>query len=111
MEDEITKDNVQNLNTQTIVTSKAPEELLQGENQDDFMCNFFELRKQPEIVRFLHAAAGFPTKRTWLKVIKKGFHSSWPGLTARAAEKYFPEAEETQKGHMRSVKAGIRSKY
>ena len=69
----------------------------------------YELRKQPEIVRFLHAAAGFPTKRTWLKAIKKEFYSSWPGLTAKAVEKYFPESEETQKGHMRSVKAGIRS--
>ena len=109
LEDEITEDNVQNPNKQTIVTSKEPTEILQHKHQDDSMCNFFELRKQPEIVRFLHVAAGFLTKRTWLKVIKKGFHSSWPGLTARAAEKYFPEAEETQKGHMRSVKAGIRS--
>ena len=30
-------------------------------------------------------------------------------LTAKAVEKHFPESEETQKGHMRSVKAGIRS--
>ena len=30
-------------------------------------------------------------------------------LTARAVEKYFPESEEAQKGHMRNVKAGIRS--
>ena len=56
----------------------------------------------------MHAAAGFPTKRTWLKAIKKDFCSSWPGLIARAVEKYFPESEETQKGHMRSVKAVIR---
>ena len=97
LEDDITKANVQNPNTQTIVTSKAPDELLQRKNQDEFMCNLYELRKQPEIVRFLHAATGFPTKRTWLKAIKKGVYSSWPGLTARAVEKYFPESEETQK--------------
>ena len=76
MEDEITKDNVQSPNTQTIVTSKAPDELLQRKHQDELMCNIYELRKQPEIVRFLHAAAGFPTKRTWLKTIKKVFYSS-----------------------------------
>ena len=54
----------------------------------------YELTKQPDIVRFLHAAAGFPTKRTWLRAIKKGFYSSWPGLTANATEKYFPESKE-----------------
>ena len=73
------------------------------------MCNIYESRKQPEIVRFLHAASGFLTKRTWLKAIKKGFYSSWPGLAARAVEKYFPESKETQKCHMRSIKTGIRS--
>ena len=110
LEEEITQTNVQNTNTQTVVTCKAPTELLRkAKNNEEFMCNLYELRKQPEIVRFLHAAAGFPTKRTWLKAIRKGFYSSWPGLTAKTVEKYFPESEETQKGHMRSIKAGIRS--
>jgi len=42
-----------------------------------------------------------------LKAIKKGFFTSWPGLTAAAVKKNFPESEETQKGHMRKMKSGI----
>ena len=95
LDENVTKSNVENVNTQTVITSKAPTELLKKTNQDEFMCNLYELRKRPEIVRFLHAAAGFPTKHTWLKAIKKGFYNSWPGLTERVVEKHFPESEET----------------
>ena len=105
----IDKDNVDNANTQTVLTQMAPTTILKEKNVMDFMCNIYELRKQQEIVRFLHAAAGFPTKGTWLKAIKKEFYSAWPGLIARAAEKYFPRSEKPQKGHMHSIKAGIKS--
>ena len=30
------------------------------------------------------------------------------GLTVKAARKHFPESEETQKGHMKAQKSGIR---
>ena len=33
------------------------------------------------LVRYLHAAAGFPTKNTWLNNIKAGNFDTWPGLT------------------------------
>ena len=33
----------------------------------------------------------------------------WPGLTPDIVEKHFPESEETQKGHTKKQKAGIRS--
>ena len=68
------------------------------------LCNMYELRTHPEIVRYLHAAAGLPTKIIWLKAIKKSFFTSWPGLTAAVVKKHFPESEETQKGHMRKMK-------
>ena len=32
--------------------------------------NVYELKTQPELVRYYHAAAGFPTKPLWLKAIK-----------------------------------------
>ena len=109
LEEGVNVTNVENVNTQTIISRESPATLLDFKNTEEFMCNLHELRKKPEIVRFLHAAAGFPTKRTWLRAIKKGFYLTWPGLTAKAVEKYFPESKETQKGHMRSIKAGIRS--
>ena len=71
--------------------------------------NVYELRTQREMVRYYHAAAGFPVKAMWVKAIADNQYASWSGLTVEAAERYFPESLETQKGHMRKQKAGIRS--
>ena len=110
LEEGATQQNVSDPNKQTILSAqKSAAEIIKKQNYDDFMCSVYELTTQPEIVRFLHAAAGFPTKATWLNAIQKGYFASWPGLTAKAVEKHFPESEETQKGHMRKRKAGRRS--
>jgi hypothetical protein len=59
----------------------------------------YELKKQPELVQYYHAAAGFPTKPTWLKAIKNMQFASWPGLTADAVNRHYPDSKETPKGH------------
>ena len=61
------------------------------------------------LVRYTHAAAGFPVKSTWLKAIKHGNYNSWPGLTYNNAAKYFPESVETIKGHMVQSSQEVRS--
>ena len=33
------------------------------------------------LVHYLHAAAGFPVRSTWIAAIKSGNYSSWPGIT------------------------------
>ncbi len=71
--------------------------------------NVYELKTQPELIRYLHAAAGFPTKPTWYKAVKNGQFVSWPGLTAAAVANHFPESEETIKGHARKKRSGLRS--
>ena len=102
--------NVSNVNSDTILCNKPPTEMLKNRPPpSEAIHNVYELRSQAEIIRYFHAAAGFPTKSTWLKAIKKGFYASWPGLTVTAARKHFPESEETQKGHMKKQKTGIRS--
>eukprot|EP00956_Cyclotella_meneghiniana_P000110 scaffold196_cov26-Cyclotella_meneghiniana.AAC.2 len=63
------------------------------------MANVYDLPSTERVIRYLHAAAGFPTKSTWLKAIGKGFKN---------VNKYFPESEETQKGHMRQIRSGVR---
>ena len=40
------------------------------------------------LVRYFHAAVGFPVRNTWLKYIKAGNFASWPGLTYQNAAKY-----------------------
>ena len=63
---------------------------------------------EPEI-RYLHGAAGFPPKYTWTKSIRKGNYPTWPLLTIRNVNKFFLKSEETQKGHMRNQRQGVRS--
>ena len=61
---------------------------------------------EPEI-RYLHGAAGFPTKATWLKAIRNGSYLSWPLFNIKNVKKNFPESEETQKGNMRTQRQGV----
>ena len=61
------------------------------------------------MVRYLHAAAGFPVKDTWLKAIKAGNYKTWPGITAENINKHFPDSVETLKGHMKKQRQNVRS--
>ena len=69
----------------------------------------YELRAQPQLIKYYHAAAGFPTKLTWLKAIKNGHYQSWKGLAVEAVQRHFPEAIETWKGHGCKNKMNLRS--
>ena len=69
----------------------------------------YELPSVEPDIRYLHAAAGFPTKATWLKAIRKGNFLSWPIKNVMNVHKYFPESEETQRGPIRSQRQGVSS--
>jgi len=101
---------VLNETTDTVLVSKPPTEYLPDRPPPiDAVHNVYELKTQPELIRYLHAAAGFPTKPTWLAAIKNKHYASWPGLTTKAVAKYYPESEETMKGHGRKGRSGLRS--
>ena len=88
---------VANVNTATCISEGSPLKIL-GDSQQppiDQICNVYDLKVQSEIIRYYHAASGFPTKPTWVKAIHNGHYSSWTGLTAKAAAKYFPESDES----------------
>eukprot|EP00956_Cyclotella_meneghiniana_P037733 scaffold143603_cov33-Cyclotella_meneghiniana.AAC.1 len=76
---------------------------------DEAAMNVYELPSTKEVVRFLHAALGFPTKATLLTAAKNGNLVTFPGLTPENINKHFPESDETQKGHMRQSRQGVRS--
>ena len=57
--------------------------------------NTHDLPSVGALVRYLHAAAGFLVKSTWLAAIKTGNFSTWPGLTYANASRYSPNCEET----------------
>ena len=99
-----------NTNTDTVLVNKPPTEFLPNQPPPtDAIANVYELKTQPELIRYYHAAAGFPTKPTWLKAIRNNHYASWTGLTYEGVSKHFPESEETHKGHAQKLKSGQRS--
>ena len=48
-------------------------------------------------------------KTTWIDAIEAGNYITWPGLTTTAVRKHFPESDETQQGHMKRQRQGVRS--
>ena len=71
--------------------------------------NAYTLPSTPMAIRFLHAAAGYPIKSTWLAAIKAGNFVTWPMLTTENVNKHYPESNETDKGHMKMQRMNVRS--
>ena len=101
---------VRSNNTKTILIKQPPSEYLPARPPpQDAVFNVYELKTEPELVQYLHASAGFPTKPMCLCAVKNRQYASWPGLTPEAIAKHFPESEETLKGHARKTKSGQQS--
>ena len=66
----VTKVNCQNENTDTL--------LIQRPVPGDPCQNVYELPTTEKVVRYLHAALGFPTKATMLKAIRNKWLVGWP---------------------------------
>jgi hypothetical protein len=71
--------------------------------------NVYDLPSINQTVKYLHAAAGFPTRETWLKAINAGNFATWPTITSNNVRRHFPESDETAKGHMKKQRQGVRS--
>ena len=72
--------------------------------------NAYTMTSKGALIKYLHQCLFSPPKRTLIKAIKNNQLTTWPGLTARAVQKYLPEhAPGTDKGHMSRHKKGIRS--
>ena len=79
-----------------------------SENKEE-VNNVYSLPLIPQTIRYLHTAAGFPVKETWLNAIKAGNYFTWLGLTTTAVRKHFPDSDKTQQGHMKKQRQGVRS--
>ena len=103
----IQKDNITNVNTYKVLVNKPLRDFLKQQPLQpphvDNICNVYELKTQPKLIRYYHVAAGFPTKPTWLKAIKNKHYSSWRGLTYEGVSKHYPELDETHKGHAQKL--------
>jgi hypothetical protein len=67
----------------------------------EYIHHAYELPSIKPTIRYLHAVAGFSVEETWLKATQQGNSNSWPLINITNVTCYFPESEETQKGHMR----------
>jgi len=69
----------------------------------------FDLPNSRQSLMYFHAAAGFPTKESCTDAVQAGNYATWPGLTTTLISKHFPDSNETQKGHMKGQRKGVRS--
>ena len=69
----------------------------------------YDLPSTEEAVKWMHAVCGYPVKSTWIKAIKAGNYVGWPMLTERNVKKYYPETNETPKGHLNQARKNVRS--
>jgi hypothetical protein len=79
-----------------------------AENHEE-ASNVYSSLSIQQSIKYVHAAAGFPVKETWLDAIKYGNFGTWPGLTTTTVRKHFPGSDETQQGHTKKQCQGVRS--
>ena len=94
------KENVENETTRTLVVNRP--------NILHAILNVYELPSTEKFIRYLHVAAGFPEKETWIKSIQAGNIFSWPGLTVRSVRQHFSKSGKTQQGHMKKLGKGCK---
>jgi hypothetical protein len=76
---------------------------------NEYIHNVYKLPSIEPTIRYLHAAAGFPTKESWSGAIRQGNYNSWPLINVKNVARHFLESEETQKGHMRGQRQCVHS--
>ena len=72
----------------------------------------YNQKNAKDLVKFLHACAGYPVIKTWIKAIKKGCYSSWPKLDRfkgpQWVAKHLSKSIITTMSHMKVTRQGIR---
>ena len=69
----------------------------------------YDLPSVAAVIRYFHAAVGYPVRSTWLKAISAGNYSSWTGLKISNTTKYCPSADATIMGNLVQKRQGFRS--
>ncbi len=69
----------------------------------------FNLPNTCQSLMYYHALVGFPVKETFMGAVRARNYATWQGLTTTLISKHFSDSEETQKGHMKGQRKGVRS--
>jgi hypothetical protein len=67
------------------------------------------IKTVPGLINFYYYTLGTPPISTWLKGIKKGWFTSWPGLTGDRVKEYCTDKEETAHGHLQLLRQHVNS--
>jgi hypothetical protein len=62
-----------------------------------------------ELAAFLHGCAFSPSTSTFIRAIRRGHFSSWPGLSESLIKKHLPKSLATSKGHLRMQQQNLQS--
>jgi hypothetical protein len=62
-----------------------------------------------DLVKYHHISLGSPTSVALLNGIKKGFLTTFPGLTEELVKKHLPKSIDTAKGHLQQQRQGLQS--
>ncbi len=89
-----------------ILGREHPEQFVAGVDEANAI---FDLPNTRQSLMYLHAAAGFPVKETFLDAVRARNYATWPGLMTTLIAKHFPDLDEMQKGHMKGQRKGVRS--
>jgi hypothetical protein len=76
---------------------------------DEAINVIFDLPSARQNFLWYHAAAGFPSKETFIRAIHNGNYAMWPKLTIQLIHKYVPDLDETITGHLKGQHRGVRS--
>jgi hypothetical protein len=85
-----TRDTVKNENTDTLLIQRPP--------PSQAFQNVYKLSSNKRVVKYLHAALGFPTKATMLNAVRKNWLVGWPGLTVESVNNFFLSPTKLRKG-------------
>ncbi len=69
----------------------------------------YQQRTKSELQAYLHACLCAPTTATLINAIKKGWLSTFPGLTVEGVRKHLPKSIQTTMGHLHRYRQGVRS--
>jgi hypothetical protein len=72
--------------------------------------NVYALRNSGTLVNYLHKAIFSCTKYALVHAIKRGYLTTWPGLTVEAVNRHLKLTPTTAMGHMKQRRQNTRSK-
>jgi hypothetical protein len=84
--------------------------LKQKMKSENSQCNHaHDNNNQKDLINFRHDTCFSPVKSTWIKAIKNGIFSYWPGLNEHSVEKYLSKSTSTAKGHLNQQRQNART--